>query len=216
MATPFDNSDDSFVDIDDFDSDDEGANIREPDDDNADPILPLLATPLETIEEEDEEDNGPKLGPKPKKTRRGTITLTIGQRIQGLYQLDYEDPLFKVIEDTRVLKASLYRIREKAILLRWIPGTIIKPHYINNLPRLGRPRVSIYITADILTILTRNSTTRGYSCRRIAQEVSANLPRRQFISASTVWRTLIAEGYRSYKRTVKPGLNQENKDKRLA
>jgi hypothetical protein len=85
MATPFDNSDDSFVNIDDFDSDDEGADIREPDDDDADPILPLLATPLETIEEEGEEDNGPKLGPKPKKTGRGTITLTIGQRIQGLY-----------------------------------------------------------------------------------------------------------------------------------
>jgi hypothetical protein len=77
MATPFDNSDNSFVNINDFDLDNEGANIREPDDDDTDPILPLLATPLETIEEEDEEDNGPKLGPKPKKTGRGTVTLTI-------------------------------------------------------------------------------------------------------------------------------------------
>ena len=83
MATPFDNSDDSFVDIDDFDSDDEGADIREPDDDNADLTLPLSATPLETIKEK--EDNGPKLGPKPKKTRRGIVTLIIRQRIQGLY-----------------------------------------------------------------------------------------------------------------------------------
>jgi hypothetical protein len=118
MATPFDNSDDSFVDIDDFDLDDEGADIREPDDDDADPTLPLLDTPLETIEEEDEEDDGPKLGPKPKKTGRGTVTLTIRQRIQGLYQLDRGDPIFKVIKDTGVSKASLYRIREKAISLR--------------------------------------------------------------------------------------------------
>jgi hypothetical protein len=179
MATPFDNSDDSFINIDDFDLDNKGADIREPDDDNADLTLPLSATPLETIKEE--EDNGPKLGPKPKKTRRGTVTLTIGQRIQGLYQLDRGDPFFKVIKDTRVSKASLYRIREKAISLRWVPSTIIKPHYVNDLPRLGRPRVSTYITTSILIVLTRNSTTCGYSCRRIAQEVSANLPRRQFI-----------------------------------
>ena len=85
MATPFDNSDNSFINIDDFDLDNEGADIREPDDDDADPILPLLDTPLETIEEEDEEDDGPELGPRLKKTRRGTVTLTIGQRIQGLY-----------------------------------------------------------------------------------------------------------------------------------
>jgi hypothetical protein len=83
MATPFDNSDDSFINIDDFGLDNKGADIREPDDDNADLTLPLSATPLETIKEK--EDNGPKLGPKPKKTRRGTVTLTIGQRIQGLY-----------------------------------------------------------------------------------------------------------------------------------
>jgi hypothetical protein len=85
MATPFNNSNDSFVDIDDFNLDNKGADIREPDDDDADLTLSLLATPLETIKEEDKEDNGPELGPKPKKTRRGTITLTIGQRIQGLY-----------------------------------------------------------------------------------------------------------------------------------
>jgi hypothetical protein len=84
MATPFDNSDDSFVDIDDFDSEDEGADVRELDDDDADPTLPLLDTPLETIEEE-EEDNGPELGPELKKGWRGTGILTIGQRIQGLY-----------------------------------------------------------------------------------------------------------------------------------
>jgi hypothetical protein len=36
------------------------------------------------------------------------------------------------------------------------------------------------------------------------------------VLVSTIYYTLIAEGYSSYKRTVKPGLNQENKDKRLA
>jgi hypothetical protein len=49
MATSFNNNDNSFVDIDDFDSDDEGANVREPDPNDNDPIIPLSDTPLKTI-----------------------------------------------------------------------------------------------------------------------------------------------------------------------
>jgi hypothetical protein len=66
MATPFDNSNNSFININNFNSEDEGANIREPDNNNTNPTLLLLDTPLETIKEE-EEDNRPKLGPKLKK-----------------------------------------------------------------------------------------------------------------------------------------------------
>jgi hypothetical protein len=211
-----DDNGDSFINIDEFDSDDDGADIKEPNDNDRDPTIPLSniqGTPLDTI---DEEDEGPIFGPIPKKTRRGTGILSIGQRIQGLYRLDRGDPVFKVIEDSRVSKASLYKIREKAITSGWVPGTPIEPRHVDDRPRSGRPRVSTYITAAILTVLTRNSTTRGYSYRRIAQEVSSHLPGKQFVFASTVSRTLIAEGYGSYKRTVKPGLNQENKDKRLA
>jgi len=224
MATPLNipldtllnNDYNGFVDIDEYDSDDEGADIREPNDNDCDPMIPLSnieGTPLDIIYEEEDE---PELGANPKKTGRGTVTLSIGQRIQGLYQLNRGDPLFKVIKDSGVLKPSLYRIREKAISLGWVPGTTIEPRHVDDLPRSGRPRVSTYITAAILTILTRNSTTRGFSCRRIAQEVSSHLPGKQFVSASTVWRTLTAEGYGSYKRTVKPGLNEDNKAKRLA
>jgi hypothetical protein len=66
MATPFNNSNNSFININDFDSEDKGADIREPDDNNTDLTLPLSDTPLETIKEE-EEDDGPELGPKLKK-----------------------------------------------------------------------------------------------------------------------------------------------------
>jgi hypothetical protein len=76
--------------------------------------------------------------------------------------------------------------------------------------------VSIYITAIILTTLTQNLTSRGFSCLRIIQEVFFYLPGKQFVLASTVYCILIAEGYSSYKRTVKPGLNKDNKKKRLA
>jgi hypothetical protein len=81
MAEYINDNGDSFVDIDDFDSDDDGADIKEPNDNNRDPTIPLSnrgGTPLNTI---DEEDEGPIFGPTPKKTRRGTGILLIRQRI---------------------------------------------------------------------------------------------------------------------------------------
>jgi hypothetical protein len=55
---------------------------------------------------------------------------------------------------------------------------------------------------------------RDYSCTQIASKVNAT-PSTIPISATTIWRTLVAEGYSIYKRTVKPGLNEENKKNRL-
>jgi hypothetical protein len=55
MATSLNINDDSFIDIDDFDLDEEGADIICLDDDDADPIILLSDTPLETILEEDKE-----------------------------------------------------------------------------------------------------------------------------------------------------------------
>jgi hypothetical protein len=85
MAEYINDNGNSFVNIDDFDLDDDGADIEEPNDNDRDPTIPLSnrgGTPLNTI---DEEDEGPIFGPAPKKTRRGTGILLIRQRIQGLY-----------------------------------------------------------------------------------------------------------------------------------
>jgi hypothetical protein len=81
MAEYIDDNGNSFVNINDFNSDDDGANIKEPDDNDRDPIIPLSnigGTPLNTI---DKEDKGPIFGPIPKKTGRGTRILSIRQRI---------------------------------------------------------------------------------------------------------------------------------------
>jgi hypothetical protein len=45
---------DSFIDIDDFDLKDEGADVDELKDDDADSIIPLFNTPLKTVIKEDE------------------------------------------------------------------------------------------------------------------------------------------------------------------
>jgi hypothetical protein len=58
-----DDNGDSFIDINEFNSDDDGADIKEPNDNNRDPTIPLSnieGTPLDTINEEDE---GPIFGP---------------------------------------------------------------------------------------------------------------------------------------------------------
>ena len=66
---------------------------------------------------------------------------------------------------------------------------------------------------SVLQTVTRNSTTRGWSCARIAFEVSS-LSESQ-VSQRTVWRILQEHQYFSYKRTVKPGLKLEDKAARL-
>jgi hypothetical protein len=52
LDTPLDNDYNGFVDIDEYDSDDEGADVREPNDNDCDPTIPLSnmeGTPLDTI-----------------------------------------------------------------------------------------------------------------------------------------------------------------------
>ena len=81
MAKYINNNSDSFININDFDLDNNRATIKELDNNNRDPTISLSnigGTPLNTINEEDE---GPIFGPIPKKTRRGTGILLIGQRI---------------------------------------------------------------------------------------------------------------------------------------
>jgi hypothetical protein len=58
MAEYIDDNGDSFVDIDDFDLEEEGADLKCPEDDDSDPTIPLSNTPLGTIIEEDEKEIG--------------------------------------------------------------------------------------------------------------------------------------------------------------
>ncbi len=72
----------------------------------------------------------------------------------------------------------------------------------------------------IISTTTKNSTTRGWSCARISQEIYATLESalngdvKDAPSPSTVYRTLRKAHYGVYKRTVKPGLNAKQKQAR--
>ena len=116
---------------------------------------------------------------------------------------------------TRISRASIYRIRTKAISRGWMPGTTIETWMVDDSPRSGRPPINNEVRELILSILTRNSSTRGWSCARIASEVTSITSGVKSVSASTVYRVLTSEGYGVFKRTVKPGLTQEQKEARL-
>jgi hypothetical protein len=78
ITTPFNNNNNnSFININDFNLNNKGANIKELDNNNINLILLLLNTSFKTIKEEDKEDNRPKLSLKPKKTKKRIITLII-------------------------------------------------------------------------------------------------------------------------------------------
>lgn len=141
---------------------------------------------------------------------------SIGSRISTLTKSDKgTPPNFDVIlTKTGVSKSSYYKLRTKAISRGWIPGLVVKVEYIDDTPRTGRPKISITIALFIIEIMTKNSTTRGWSCARIVAEVTGT-PGRQPVSASTIYKVLSEHGYGVFKRTVKPGLTDEAKKARL-
>jgi len=139
---------------------------------------------------------------------------TIGARIQALTLYELRVDLEKIKEQTGVAKSSLYKLRTKAISRGWDPFGVLETWHIDDAPRSRRPPISTATAKFIIKTMTRNSTTRGWSCARIASKVS-NTPSWKPVSASTVYRTLTLEGYSVFKRTVKLGLTTEQMAKRL-
>ena len=114
-----------------------------------------------------------------------------------------------------VSQSGVYKIKAKAISRRWGPGKVLEVEHVDDAPRARRPKVSTATVGRIIAVVTRNSTTRGWSCARIAAEVSNTLGFNNSVSAPTVYRVLQQEGYSVYKRTVKPSLNDKQKKARL-
>jgi transposase len=141
---------------------------------------------------------------------------SIGARIQAVSFLELNIPHFEITAKTGISKSQIYKLRDKAISRGWDPKVsgIVEVEHVEDTPRSGRPKIPQSVVDLILKTVTKNSTTRTWSCNRIAWEVSST-PDISSISGMTVWRVLKENGYSSYKRTVKPGLKDEDKVARL-
>lgn len=143
-------------------------------------------------------------GPPPKKEHR------IAARAQAvtLFQLNY--PMHQIERLTTISRPHIYCLHAKALERSWNPDVCMKleDSHLANAERTSRPPISIEAAAAIVKVVTKNSITRGYSCKRIAQEVKSL---GHFVAPRTVYKILKAEGYSCCKLTVKPGLNKEIK-----
>lgn len=147
---------------------------------------------------------------KPKKKEH-----TVGARIAAISLLDCGFDREKIVSRTGIALSTIYGLRKKAEERGWVSGMNIETWHVDDAKRSGRPTISPLIKSKIIEVVRKNSTTRGWSCARIAQEVSLSFPNDK-PSASSVYRHLRAEGYIVCKRTIKPGLNKAQKDARLA
>jgi len=141
-----------------------------------------------------------------------------GTKIQALTLLQEQMPVWKIAQITQMDDSIVRRIRRRAISRGWDEenkGPILLDH-VTDAPRSGRPPLSQEICDEVLKVVTKNSTIRMYSCQKIADVVSENLGKEDIISASTVYRVLKRNGYRTYKPTVKPGLTKTMKEARYA
>ena len=82
---------------------------------------------------------------------------------------------------------------------------------MENAPKPGRTKMPQETVDLIISIITKNSTTRAWSCARISREASKSSI---VVSPSTVYRILKDNNYSSCKQTVKPGLTLDMKKAR--
>jgi len=116
-----------------------------------------------------------------------SIKHTIGARIQALTYLELGLPIFQITTKTGISKARIYAIRKEALLRGWDPNisTIVEVHHVEDSTRSGRQKTSQEVVDLILEIVTKNSTTRSWSCERIAFEVTSRSSISK-VSATTV------------------------------
>jgi hypothetical protein len=110
---------------------------------------------------------------------------SIGARIQAITFLELGIPHWDIKAKTGVSKSQLYKLRNKAINQGWDPKVsgIVEIHHVEDISRSGRPKISQAAADLILKTVTQNSTTRGWSCSRIAYEVSLVLKESQAVES---------------------------------
>jgi hypothetical protein len=122
--------------------------------------------------------------------------------------------MHEIIAKTKISRSQIFRIEAKARERGWDPIVqfFAEVDHVADAKRTGRPPISIEAAKCIVQVVTKNSTTRGYSCAKIAREVKKLGG--HSVAPRTVYKILKDKGYSCCKLTVKPGLNKDIKKAR--
>jgi hypothetical protein len=82
-------------------------------------------------------------------------------------------------------------------------------NHVANAKRTSKSPISIKAAKCIMQVVTKNFTTRGYSCAKIAQDVKKL--KGHSIAPKIMYKILKDKGYLCYKLTVKLRLNKDIK-----
>src|SRR5450432_4648176 len=195
--------------------DDSSSNIESNASFGADIILPQSRSPSPSLSPSLSLSPSPSPSLEPSSiTSKTGIRHSIGARIQALTYLELGTPIFQIEAKTGIKKSQIYSLRKKALARGWNPtiSTIIETYHVDDSFRSGRSKISQELIDLIIGIVTKNSTTRGWSCIRVAYEASFKSDTK--VSSTTVWRILKENGYSSFKRTMKPILKLDDKARR--
>jgi hypothetical protein len=140
---------------------------------------------FESSEDEESYELSSELSSKPSsKPSSGTSTPrlkhprpkhSIGARIQAVNFFELDNPHQEITRRTGISTAQLYKLWDKAISQGWDPKVsgIVEVSHVEDAIRSGRLKTSQAISNLVLKTITQNSTTQGWSCARIAHEVSS-------------------------------------------
>jgi transposase len=138
------------------------------------------------------------------------VPIDVGVRIQALFCLQLSWPYAQIEATLGVSKSTLYRYQRTAIKRGYDPQACPKIllEYVTDAPRSSRPtKVTPAIEDEIITAISKNSTTRTLTGQDIGLQVS--------LSPRTIRRVLKRKGYRKVKLTVKLGLTTAMMEARL-
>jgi hypothetical protein len=80
--------------------------------------------------------------------------------------------ILEVTAKTGVIQSSLYKNRTKACSQGWAPHKVLETWHVDDTPYHKRPLIPTALVKFIVETMTKNSTTKRWSCERIAAEVS--------------------------------------------
>jgi transposase len=117
----------------------------------------------------------------------------------------------QIVKDTGYIERTIYGIQKKAKDRGYNPSkdTKILLHYVEDAPRVGRPKKATpELEEEVIKTISKNSTTRELSTAKIA-EIVAPLAKGGTISACTIHRILRRRGYKPCKPTRNQGLHKK-------